>query len=166
MKKIEGKENMFSTGNIILGVIIIILIGSLFFDFFGGKTESGPVGCPIPIANLIVTNVMYSGNEEIYTESRVTKPRINPDVEYKISALLRNIGKEDITITSLLLTEENLGIGDVLDIEPIVVPSNTIKKIEIKMPSGSYHKIDIYSDACTGNVIFHESGEGSVYEDE
>jgi len=163
---IKSKEKIFTSGNIILAIIIIILIGSLFFDFFKGTKEEVVAGCPQAIPNLIVTNVIYSGDGTIYTADRLTKPKIDNNVEYKISALFRNIGKDNITINSLLLTTDNLGVGDVLNIEPLTILGNEIKKVEITIPGGDYHKIDAYTNACNGIVLFHEHGEGSVYESE
>ncbi|MBU0472079.1 MAG: hypothetical protein KKF89_05420 [Nanoarchaeota archaeon] len=156
-------EKIFSPGNIILGIIIIVLIASLFFDFFGSSpTET--LGCPRAIEGLITTNVIYSGDGVVFLEDRVIKAEDNPLVEYTISALLRNIGEEDITIKYVGLTKQDLGDLDLLEIEPIIISAKSMKTMSIVVPSGTYHKIDLYTDdTCEGITMWHEFGEGSKY---
>jgi len=159
----KESEKIFTPGNIILGIIIIALISSLFFDFFGKKEEL-PLGCPQPIRGLIVTNVIFSGDGVIFTQDRDIKPEFDPEASYRIEALLRNTWKEDIELTSLLLTSVNLGPGEVLIFnESIVVKANSISVLNVSVPRGDYHKIDIYSTPCEGVVMFHEVGDGSKY---
>lgn len=160
----KKKDDLLTPGNIILGIIIIVLIGSLFFDFFGGAKETTPQGCPVPIENLIASNVAYMAGDEVMSEDRLIKPEPNDNVSYSISGIFRNIGDEAIEIRQLLLTNQNMGAGDMVDLEePIIINANSIKTFNISLPRGDYHKIDAYAGACEGNILWHEYGEGSKY---
>ena len=157
------KEKLLTPGNVILGIIIIALIGSLFFDFFGG-IEDDPLGCPRPIDNFIVTNIVYANNGNPIFEDRVIKEDDNPLNVYTVSALLRNIGKENIIIAQLGLTLFNLGPLELVKINGTVIESQSLKAVTFQVPSGTYHKIDFYSDnPCEGVTVWHEYGAGSSF---
>lgn len=157
------KEKLLTPGNAVLGIIIIALIGSLFFDFFGGGADE-PIGCPREIENLIFTNVVFAADGVPIFDGRLIKDEDKPGVKYTVSALLRNVGDEEIVISSLGLTLFNLGPLDLVDVEDIVLSANSLKSVEFQVPLGSYHKIDLYTDsACDGTTIWHEPGAGSKF---
>ncbi len=164
----DKKEKLLTPGNIILGVIIIALIASIFIDFSGDGKQANAyddIGCPQPIKGLIASNVAYMSGETVITEDRLIKPEPNETGKYSITGILRNIGEEDILIRNLLLTKVNLGSGDVIELTmPLLVKANSIAPFDIKVPSGDYHKIDMYSTPCEGMVLFHELGEGAKYQ--
>jgi len=160
-------DKLLTPGNIILGVIIIALIGSLFFDFFGGaKIES--IGCPQAIPNLIVSNIVYGTESgKIFDMNRDVKAEHNSSEQYFISALLRNTGNKEIKITQTALTPLNLGPLELTKIDEIVVEPNSLKTIKLAIPRGDYHKIDLYSDdVCEGTVIWHDMVGHEIYEQE
>lgn len=161
----KKSDKLFTPGNIVLGIIIIVLIGSLFFDFFGGGDEEEIIGCPRAIDNLIVTNVVFAEDGVPFSQERVVKPEDNPEAVYTISALLRNVGDEEIVIAQLGLTEYNFGPLNLVDVEDAIIPPKSMKSIEYQVQSAGYHKIDLYTnDPCQGVAIWHEGGEGSKYE--
>jgi hypothetical protein len=168
-KTTKEKDNLFTPGNIILGIIIIVLIGSLFFDFFGSseQEEDGLLVCPRQIKNVQISNVVYAADGKAMMEDRIIKPEDNNETEYTVSALIRNYGDEEIIISKLGLTTENFGDLNLIEVNDTVIPANSMKTIKYVVPSGEYHKIDIYTnDPCEGNVLWHERGEGSKYESE
>jgi len=162
--KNKQDEKLLTPGNIILGIIILALIGSLFFDFFGGSSEPLNFDCPRAIDDLIITNIIYAANNEPMLNNRVLKPKFDENINYSLSALLRNVGEDEVVISRLGLTKENLGTLELIDVELETIPGKSMKTIEISIPSGEYHKIDLYTDdPCEGNTVWHESGEGSKY---
>ena len=155
-KSSKEEEKLFTPGNIILGLIIIALIGSLFFDFFG-SVEEVSIGCPQPIPNLIITNIVLTVDDEIITPERTTLGEYDSNADVKLSGLLRNVGKDEIVIRQTHLTEGHLGEGELIDFEePIVVKENSMKIFDVSIPSANYHKIDFYTIPCEGNVIWHD----------
>ncbi|MBU0666233.1 MAG: hypothetical protein ABIC91_00430 [Nanoarchaeota archaeon] len=156
-KKKKNEDKLFTPGNIILGVIIIVLIGSLFFDFFG-KNQNTDGGCPQVIPSLIISNFVYTKNSIPINPSRLIVEDDDPNAKYEISALLRNLGKEDIAIENIALTEVHMGALELTQLdEPVIVEAGSMKTMNIQLPSGTTHKIDIYTaNPCEGNNVWHD----------
>jgi hypothetical protein len=157
--KNEKKEKLFSTGNIILAVIIVLLLASIFFDFFKkDATKATTNTCPVAIENLVITNVVYAEDGVPYDPARTTAPELNEKANYTISAILRNSGDAPIEITTLGLTQKHLGDMNPVSITPIIIQPKDMQKLKIQLDGGDYHKIDVFSkDKCKGNTIWHDA---------
>lgn len=156
-KKKKDEDKLFTPGNIILGIIIIVLIGSLFFDFFGKESNVGAT-CPQAIPSLIISNFVYTKDSIPINPSRLFVEDDDPNAKYEISALLRNLGKEDIAIENIALTEKHMGSLELTKLdEPVIVEAGSMKTMKIQLPSGSYHKMDLYTaNPCEGNTVWHD----------
>ncbi|MBC8495793.1 hypothetical protein H8D36_06575 [archaeon] len=154
----KKSDKLLTPGNIILGIIIIALIGSLFFDFFGAAKSTESIGCPQTIPNLVISNVVYSADGVAFSDQRVDHLADDPNVKYEISALFRNLGNKKIIITQLALTPGHLDSLQLTTLdEPIEIEPQSMKVLQLELPSGAYHKIDAYSDnPCNGNTVWHD----------
>ena len=162
------KDKIFTPGNIILGIIIIVLVVSLFFDFFkqGDDTKiTEKTGCPYQDPNILISNIVFSENGVPISDDRLIKPDADTIADYRLKALIRNLGTETVVFTKVGLTGQDLGDLTLVDIDPIEIEANSMATLDVKIDSGGYHKIDLYTSRgpCEGYTLFHEFGAGSKY---
>ena len=63
------------------------------------------------------------------------------------------------------MTSGHLGSGDPVGIDEILIEGNSMKKIDIEIPRGDYHKIDLYGDACYSIGLWHDEADHPTEEE-
>ncbi len=154
------KKNMFSASNIILGVIILVLVISLFVDFSkkmqDGFTPDDGATCPQDIPGIVVTNVAYGKGDTFFDPDRCFGEE-EVEGNATVSLTVINRGEKQITISALQVNPIHLGQSEQRDIDDIVVKPGERNDVVLSLESCDIHKLDLLTyDPCDVIRIWHD----------
>jgi len=146
MKKLDLKK--IDKTSIILGLIILVLVGSIFYDFFGGQsqpvTSSRPQDrpdanpCKLPVPGLAAYDIFESADKEY------------------INATIENHGRKALEITQFKFAKWDQG-ETYREKADIILQPGEKKNISITVIPYEHHKVDLMTDSpCGETTIWHE----------